>query len=288
MKKVLLFLVVFILAILLLFSFDIIWKSPSFYSVKNSKKLESPIMNMTDYEKIWETHRRPYVYSIKSEYGGEVTIVGVEHISDPNHAQFDTIKKYWNEKTPTVALVEGRMGFMFTWFMNPIENYGESGLVSSLAKENNIDLYTWEPTKEDEVEILINQYSADKLAMFYSFRPYFSNMRHGKPNNPEEKLEEYLNSRTDTKHLKNVYNSWEELDSIWKNDFPDIEWRNYSDGNGWPKGYLHDIWNSSNQTRDEHLVQSIIEFVQRGENVFVTVGVSHAPRIEKTLIKALE
>jgi len=110
----------------------------------------------------------------------------------------------------------------------------------------------------------------------------------GKPKNPEKKLQSYLESRTDYEHIKDVFQSWEELDSIWRRDFPNIEWRNYSDENGWPDGYLHDLWNSSNMARDFHLVQIVIELVQKGETVFVTMGSSHAPRIEEALRKSIQ
>ena len=184
---------------------------------------------------------------------------------------------------PTVALVEGRLGFLFTWFQNPIKKYGESGLVSKLAKSEGVDLYTWEPTRNDQIKILLKEYTAEELALFLSFRPYFSNLRYGKPSNPNEKLQKYLESRTDYDHVRDVYTSWRELDSIWKRDFPDIEWRDYSDEHGWPEGYLSQIANASNLSRDYHLVQIISELVNNGETVFVTMGVSHAPRIEDAL-----
>lgn len=288
MKKVIKLIISFIAIVVLLMYFNIIWKSPSHYKVNKSTNLEEPIMDMKAYEEIWQTHRRPYIYTVKSSNGGKVTIVGVEHTNDPNNSQFDTINKLWKELNPSVAFVEGRMGFMFTWFMNPIEKYGESGLVSSLAKKDNVSLYTWEPTRDDEIPILLKKHSADKIAMFYSFRAYFSNIK-GKENiNKEKELQSYLDDRTDYKHIRGIYTSWQELDSVWSNDYPNIKWREYSTGIGWPEGYLHDIWNSSNLARDEHLVQSVIEQVEKGENVFVTVGSSHAPRIEKTLIKAIK
>ena len=96
----------------------------------------------------------------------------------------------------------------------------------------------------------MKQFPVEQIAMFYTFRPYFSNMRHGKPKNPEKKLQGYLKSRTNYKHIKGIYRSWEELDSIWQKDFPAINWRDYSDERGWPKGYLYDIWNASNLSRD--------------------------------------
>jgi len=283
MKKVLISIVLFFLFIAILFSCNVIWKSPSFYDVKENIELITPIMDMEAYKEIWQIHRRPYCYSIRSKSKGEVHILGVEHITDPNNAQFDTIRNLWNRANPTVALVEGRLGFLFTWFQDPIDKYGEGGLVSGLAKKDGISLYTWEPTRDDEIEILMKQFPVEQIAMFYTFRPYFSNMRHGKPENPEEKLQEYLKSRTNYEHIKGIYQSWEELDSIWQKDFPEINWRDYSDEQGWPKGYLYDIWNASNLSRDFHLVQIITELVEKGEVVFVTMGASHSPRIENTL-----
>ena len=288
MKKIAFSIVIFIIVILLLFFFNIMWKSPPHYKVNNSVKLEEPIMDMKTYETIWQTHRRPYIFSVKSKQGGEVHVLGVEHVGDPNHPQCETIRNVWYEKKPTVALVEGKLGFLFTWIQNPIEKYGEGGLTSSLAKNDDVDIYSWEPTRNDEIELLKQKYPVEKIALFYSFRPYFSNMRHGKPSNPEEKLQEYLDDRTDYNYIRDIYSSWEELDSIWSNDFPELAWRDYSDEIGWPEGYLFDIANDSNLARDEHLIQTIVELVRNGEIVFATVGSSHAPRIEKSLKFAIE
>ena len=270
-----------------LFSCNVIWRSPGFYKVEQRVELQEPLMDMEAYEDIRKTHRRPYCYAIVSGTGGAVQIAGVEHISDPHHSQLDTIRSLWKEFHPTVALVEGRLGFLFSWFQDPVEQYGEGGLVAQLAKRDGAKLYTWEPTREDEIELLISEFPPERIAMFYAFRPYFSNMRHGKPENPEKKLQGYLESRTDYPHIKGIYHSWEELDSVWRRDFPDIEWRDYSDEYGWP-GYLHDVWNSSNLARDFHLVQTIVSLVNKGELVFVTMGVSHAPRIGKALRSAIK
>ena len=64
---------------------------------------------------IVNSHRRPYIYTINSRNKGKVIVLGVEHISDPSNIQFDSIRKYWLESNPDVALVEGRMGFLFAF-----------------------------------------------------------------------------------------------------------------------------------------------------------------------------
>lgn len=288
MKRFILTILTLVVIVLALFYFNVFWKSPSFYRIENPNTLTVPVVDMNTYmTEMISNHRRPYIYSVSANTGGKVVVLGVEHTSDPSKTQFDSIRQYWKEHQPTVALVEGRMGFLIRWTQNPIERYGESGLLSDLAKKGGVDLYTWEPHRDDEVELLIQKHSAEKLAMFYSLRPYFGISKANKPENPEEKLQGYIDSRTDYNHIKGAVETWEDIDKIWQKDFPDLDWRTYSSGYGWP-GYLHDIWNSSNLARDEHMINIIIEEVKKGETVIVTMGSSHAPRIENTLKAALK
>lgn len=273
--------------IILLIKFNVIWTLAPYYEVKQYVSIEEPIMDMTAYEKIWNIHRRPYIFSVKSKSGGEAIVLGVEHTKDVNHPQLDSISYHWDKSNPDIALVEGRVGNLFTWCQNPIEELGESGLVTSLAHKMGVILYSWEPEPNKEIEILLKEFSKEQLAMFYSFRPYFSNMRYGKPSNPETQLQEYLDSRTDNKHLKGVFTSWNELDLKWKQDFPNVDWRNHNSGSGYPDGYLYAIWNRSNILRDEHMLHIIFDLVSKGKVVFVTMGASHAPRIEKSLKKLI-
>jgi len=287
MKKIIFGFVIFCIVILLLFKFNILWKSPSYYKLEKDITLETPIMDMEAYMKeLVNIHRRPYIYEIKSKNKGKAIIVGVNHLNDPSNSQFDSIRHYWNLYNPSVALVEGRMGFFINGIQNPIEEYGESGLSSSLAKTKNIDLYTWEPTRENEIEALIKIYPSKKLAMFYSLRPFFGIPIEERKDSPEKKLQKLIDERTDYEQLKNSITKWEEIDSIWRKDFPDSDWRNFFSDYGFP-GYLHDIWNSSNLFRDEHMVKIILELINKDETVFVTMGSSHAPRIENTLLASV-
>lgn len=274
-----------VLIFITLMYLDIIWKSPSYYKVQDSTALLAPIVDMKDYD---PRHPRPYCYTLSSQTGGKVYILGIDHTKDPEDSQLDTIINKWDQANPTVALIEGRLGFLFSWFQDPVVMHGEGGLVAKLVKQNGIPLYSWEPTREDEIELLLKQFPAEQLVMFYTFRPYFSNMRHGKPEIPEEQLQEYLESRTAYAQIRGIYSSWKELDSIWQIDFPHIEWRDYSDEYGWPEGYLSEIANQSNLARDHHLVQSVLDLVQKGETVFVTMGSSHAPRIEEALRRSIQ
>lgn len=272
-----------VLLLILAIYLDIIWLLAPFYDVKQYEELREPIMDMIAYEEIWGTHRRPYIFSVTASNEGGVWVMGVDHTKDPNDAQLDSIRYYWDTVQPTFALAEGRIGNLIRYLQDPVIECGEGGLLRQLADDSSVPIYSWEPRRDTEIAMLMRDFPVEQLAMFYTFRPYFSNMRFGKPSDPESALQDYLKSRTDYDYLRGVFESWSELDSMWQADYPGLSWRDYSDGSGWPRGYLHDIWNRSNVARDEHMVQIILEQVSAGEKVIVTMGSSHAPRIEKTL-----
>lgn len=284
LRKAIVIVILFVFSVLLLFYFDVLWKSPSFYKTENKTELRIPIMNMETYMNMVNDHRRPYIYSVDSKSGGKVIIVGVTHTNDQSESHFDSIRYYWKKYKPTVALVEGRLGFFFSWIHNPIKKYGESGLTSKLAKADNVDLYTWEPSREDEIEMLIKKHSVKKLAMFYSLRPFFQLPESERNQN---NLQNLIEERTNYKALENSISKWQEIDSILKIDFPKLNWKTFNSGYGYP-GYLHDIWNDSNLARDKHMINIISEQVNKGKTVFVTMGASHAPRIENALKSVIQ
>ncbi|WP_422105180.1 hypothetical protein [Winogradskyella sp.] len=284
LKKVIVFFLLLVLGVFLLLHFNVIWRSPSYYKTEKQVVLSIPIMDMEAYMKVVNEHRRPYIFTLDSKSGGKAIIVGVEHINDPNHSQFDSISLYWKQHQPTIALVEGRLGFFFKWMHDPIEKYGEGGLTAMLAKRDRVDLYTWEPSREDEIQILTKKHSAKRLAMFYSLRPFFQ-LPDSKKN--EDNLQALIEERTDYEALEGSISKWQQIDSIWNVDFPELNWKTFNAGYGYP-GYLHDIWNDSNLARDKHMIDIIAEQVHRGETVFVSMGASHAPRIENALKSVIE
>lgn len=271
---------------LLLFT-GIIWRSPKFYGVKQEKHFAVPIMDMAAYDTLGN-HPRPYIYKI-SKGKGAVYILGIEHTMDPGNKQIVQIESIWNGFKPDIALVEGRLGFLFSGLQDPVAQHGEGGKTAALAKSGGVALFTWEPQKSDEVKILLTLFKPEQIALFYSLRPYFSNFRFGKPQNPDQQLEEYISSRTDEDGIRGKIQSVAQVDSIWKRDFAKLkDWRDTSDEYGWPDGYLADIASQSNQIRDIHLCSIILEEMAKGKKIFVTMGSSHAFRIEKTLRHELQ
>lgn len=267
---------------LVLFFTGIIWHSPDRYTTTSQLQFTVPIMNMHDYDSLGN-HRRPYIYSIYTSKGN-VTVAGIDHTRDKHDPQLDSIDHYFMLQQPDVVLIEGLLGFLFSWFQDPVAAHGESGYAVALAKDKSIPFYSWEPSREEEVRDLGLRFTPLQLAAFYSLRPYFSNYRFGKPADPDAVMQQYINERTAVEGLHGTITSVAQIDSIWKKDFSLLkDWRETSDEYGWPAGWLSDIFNASNLYRDEHLCTAITELVKQGKHVFVTMGSSHAFRIEAAL-----
>jgi hypothetical protein len=238
---------------------------------------------MDEYGDLPNNHPRPYIYTLKKNKGS-ITVLGIEHTFDPHDPQIDSIQKYWETTKPTVALVEGRLGFLFQGIQDPVATHGEGGKLIRLAKKEGIPFYSWEPDREEEVQALLKKYPAKQLALFYSLRPYFSSFRFGKPADPNASLQQYIDERTAVKGLKGEILTVGQVDSIWQKDFPSLpDWRNTSDEYGWPRGYLNEIFNASNLYRDQHLCSILLELAEKDEQVIVTMGSSHAFRIRQAL-----
>jgi hypothetical protein len=254
------------------------WRSPPFYDAP-VVALPVPIMTPEQYDSVSQTHLRPYVVTIENDRGSLV-LFGAAHTRDTADPQLDSLRALWADVRPTVALVEGRLGFLLPGVMDPVTAYGEMGAVAALARADGLPLYTWEPRREWEIAQMLGSFPAQRVALFYVLRPYFSQLRFGRPPNPERFVEEYRRKRTRYPGLEHTLPSVATIDSVWARDFlHERDWRETSDEYGLP-GYLADLSARSNALRDDHLAAVIAALVGRGERVFAIAGSSHAVKLD--------
>lgn len=240
------------------------------------------VLSMDAYGKLSETHRRPYVYEHGSNSGGAVLMYGAEHTRDPKNAQVEDIHARWREFKPTVALVEGRLGFLLRPFMNPVKVYGESGWVAFLARRDDVPVFSWEPPTDAVNQALLNRYTPEQLALSRILNPYFSNLRYGRPKSPEAYVEDVLDRAAEF-GVQDKFKSSEDVDRYWKIYFPQgPDWREVSDQWGLP-GYLGEISDTRNGVRNAHLTCILLDLANRGERAFVVAGSSHAVCVEPAL-----
>jgi hypothetical protein len=276
MKKYILSIIIIIL-LLIVWGYFNIWRSPKFFLTENTCEKFENILSMEQYHKLIESHERPFIIN-----GENVLVFGSEHIKDPNHQQNEAIEIAFNTFKPTVVLVEGRLGFLIPYAMNPVKYFGEMGKVVQLAKKSGLPIYSWDAPKNEQLKVLQGKFEPEQIALKEILNPYFGNLRFGKPESPEKYIEQYL-FRAEWLGVQDKINSIEDIDRIWKRDFStEKDWRVTSDQWGLP-GYLSKIGDLSNFTRNQHLVCTINELFSQGERIFVICGSSHAVSIKNEI-----
>ena len=258
------------------------WRRVPGYEPGSTPDAISLILGADDYDAVIDSHTRPYVFTVDAGTGGRVVVFGAEHTKDPDDPQIEAIRDRWEALQPTVALVESDLGVLFPAFMNPVETFGEVGAVHGLARAAGISTYTWEPPDDRVIRSALDQgFTSRQVALRWVLGPYFANLRHGKPDEPEKFVLDTLADRSDVDGIRGLLNSMTDIERAWRVEFPDgPDWRDVSDQYGLP-GFLGEI--DLNRIRDEHLVSCVAELVGSGEKVFVICGSSHAVKIEPAL-----
>lgn len=219
----------------------------------------------------------PYILEIDTENAGSLLYYGASHISDPSHPQTADITTHWQAFKPTVALYESRNGFFYGDLIEPFAGLPEPALVHKLARRDDVKLYTLEPTYATEVNTLLQAYSPEQVALYFTLRVY----RADSGGEADESLALHLlEKRTDVEGLRGEVNTIADLDRIWQRDFPnELDWRVHR---GEP-GYMADISTRSREIRGEHMARILIDLTQKGERVFAVVGSGHVIRQEWNL-----
>lgn len=245
--------------------FIVAWKSPKYYKIEKASSLSQLYVPFRDYT---GEHSRPYVIKTKN-----AIIFGAEHTRDPKHAQIKLIEETWKNLKPTIALVEGRLGFLLPMVMDPVENLGEGGKVKELAQKDGVPIYNWDLSKEELAVELQKSFSREQIALAQILQPYFSQLRFGKPE-AEEFLKPFF-KRAAYLGLQDSLKTVQDIDRTWKKYFADKDWRNVSDEYELP-GYLNNMMATVNDLRNQQLISVVNELTGKGEKVFLICGSSHA------------
>jgi hypothetical protein len=266
MKKLLLrsvFVMVLILSIIYLMS----WKSPKYYIPQTAYNAADSIVPFLQYT---GEHERPYIIETK-----KVLIFGASHTKDDKDPQIAQMENRWTEFKPTIALVEGRLGFLLPPFMDPVKELGEGGMVKALAHRDGVKIMNWDLSKKALADSLQHYFTREQIALQQILNPYFGTLRFGKPSSPDDYIKEYL-KRAAHVGLEDSIKTVADVDRVWKKYFPaGPDWRETSDEYALP-GYLAPLMATSNDIRNRQLVAAVKELTKKGERVFVVCGSSHA------------
>jgi hypothetical protein len=238
-----------------------------------------------EHDAIYQASDFPYRMEIDCGQG-KLLYLGCRHASEATDPQLAELERLWSEFRPTVAFCEGRER-MNRFASRPNAGpFSESKLVRILAYRSGTNLYTLEPSYEDEVASLLQKHNAPLVATYLTLRVYTAEAK-GYQGNCDDLALTLLRKRIDVVGLRDTFDSLGSFDKYWKEQFADSpDWRTLPDTETIEE--LVEVGNTSRQARGEHMVQSLTELVRRGERVFAVVGASHVIRQEPYLRQTLK
>lgn len=269
------------------------WWAPPTYAPTASVTLRgAPLDSLGHDTRVRTLGTAPYVLEIEPIHSpgpsGALLYFGALHSKDPDHPQQATLRRVWQEFRPTVALVEGRMGFFVGTARQGVGVFGEGATVYALAKRAGIPLFTLEPPLEREIAALDECGDRTQIAMFRVLSGYMSARRGGAVT--DFKIGRLLTQRAAP--LTDTLPDIAAFDAYYVSQFPDQpNWRDMPEEALWPgksDTLLHRMATRSNRLRDEHFNQTTLDLVSHGERVFAIAGRSHSVIQEPILWESLQ
>jgi hypothetical protein len=243
-------------------------------------------MTYEEYEKTrWEF---PYVFTVNKDnkslyYFGEV------HSYDPKDDQWARLKDFWNE---FLEKTKGGQRMVFTeGGVRPVENteeeaivkWGGMGLVTFLAAQENIKVFSPEPDEAYERSELEKEFPRDAIQYYYFARMV---LQWGRHQDPKPEFTEYL-----SKHLiqDQRESGWSDFDfslenmiqihkDLFSKDFDQND-KSFFRKVATPvhlETVINKVSRKSGEIRDEYIVSQIAEYMENSYSLFVQYKNSHA------------
>ena len=219
---------------------------------------------------------------------GALLFFGSLHTKDTAHPQLSALLRAWEEFQPTVALVEGRMGFFVGTATQGVGIFGEGAVVYACAEDAGIPIYTLEPPLAVEIDALGTIGDRTQVAMFRVLSGYMSARRGGPVS--DFKIGRLLSKRAAP--LTDGLPTIEALDAEFARLVPEYDgWRNMPEEAMWPgrtDTWLNLMATRGNEVRDEHFVRVMLDLVEHGERVLAIAGRSHTVVLEPVLWESMQ
>ena len=247
---------------------------------------ESDILSLEEYVRL--SKKSPYVLNLSGD-GGSLLYFGAAHTYDPSHPQLAEVERLWIEFRPTVAFSEGSVRPLASSKQTAVARFSEAGLVRFLADADGIPVFSLEPERSHQVEMLAPIYSPGQIKLFFVLRQVTQYWR-----NPDRgvTLEDYLEPYV--RHLNSI-ERLEAVDPRSVSEIGDTVARLIPDLKNWTRvpsswfaplrndSYTNHIARKLNELRDRHMVKLLIDAIKGQERVFAVVGFSHVVMQEPAL-----
>ena len=254
------------------------------------------LLSHDEYQK--HQYKIPYTYVI-SHNGHYLYYFGARHSFDPEHPQFLELNAFWREflektqRMNCLVLNEGGKRQTMPSEEAAISAGAEAGLITFLAAKEDIETYSPEPTKKEEIGEWLNVYSKEEVEYYFfsravcqwhkllprpDFQSYIAKplLRHAKELGWKD-FDFSLN------HMKEVHKS------LFGGKFNEND-RQFFECIASPvyrTTIISQISNDLDINRNSYIVNKIKWFWHSGKNLFVVYGSGHAIVQEPALKKFL-
>ncbi len=262
------------------------WSALKLYEPGKTIELKGNFRTMSEHDDLMRGKNWPYIVRLSDE-NSELLYYGSRHTSDPQDSQIGEIQTLWAEFKPTVAVTENRLGFFVGSFDMGISAFGEFACASWLGDQDDIEVYSLEPSWEIEVAEMCGEFEPAEVTLFYTMRVFLSERGTLAGEELEALAAHLLAKRGSRPGLEGSLTDLAAVDSLWDDRFREIgPWRimpkNSADPSANPSR-LGKLANLANEVRDRHAARVIIDLLGRGERVFAIAGGSHVVKQEPVI-----
>lgn len=247
-----------------------------------------PLLGSAEHhDRVLSGRHAPYVLRIDDPSGGSLLYFGARHTKDFDDPQIEAISSAWDSFSPTLALLEGRLGYGLGGARFAVQQFGEPGLVYALARRDDVEVYSIEPDALDQARALADATDREAAAAMLTMRFVWSNS----PRPYSDAVLEAGLSKRAIGVLDGVFADAEAFDRFWRARWLGElgDWRELSDERMIPRRgrtELEQVWAIDTELRDEHMTRVLVEKVRAGERVFAVIGRSHVP-VQEPALRAL-
>lgn len=230
--------------------------------------------------------------------GGSITLIGAQHLRDPDHTQFARIDAAFAAAKPTLIFFEGPDRGTAESADAAIRNMGESGYARFLAKQAGVPAASLEPSPIEQIAALRGTFSDDRILLFFILREAARiRDRDGKSAEAlDAAMGAMLGKALPMAAKAGLQTSVTDLASLGaaaQREWPGRDWRTlpadwFSPIARDPRaGFLTAINAADSGFRNAHMLRRFADAALKGDKVFVVVGRNHVPMLEPALRCAL-
>ncbi|MFB6212323.1 MAG: hypothetical protein ABEI53_00685 [Candidatus Magasanikbacteria bacterium] len=245
----------------------------------------------------------PYEYTLEKE-NNYLYYFGSKHIFNLKEAEEirKPLKNFWkdfleNTDGQKFVFIEGTAKDVvpdqkFESEEEAIEKWGEGGLITYLARKENIQVKGPEPGPKECAKRLEEKFSKEQIFYYYTIRSLAYRYKKRGNNRIEDIdsfLEDLISKWKDQLGWKDFDFSTSKLEEIHKNNFSgkfnpyDYKFFDAIRRPGWKSTITNKIAQETGQIRNQVIVEEIWKEINENKNVFTVFGLAHAYMQEPAL-----